>query len=281
VNTPDYISPIVGYRVWQWDAAGLRSLNGEPCLPGRPLAAGCGAAAHGTIVGRSEAVHDAHEPPYSDCTCGVYATKNVEHLRQSGYEQYGIHGEVYLWGTVVEHERGWRAQFAYPKSLFLPPNAIPFTLTEIVRLKTLIAFGVDIFIVGDHESIRFWKNGSGFDAAGLNHLIKTRKQYYDRRQWERTLKKGDRVAVLGRGIAVIQQTDDKEVLVVLWNRLVLKIARKDIVLNQQNMRWECEALSEEYSCASPCMPEFLDATSKIPRCEKREMLCGFVLASSW
>jgi hypothetical protein len=39
---------------------------------------------------------------------------------------------------------------------------------------------------------------------------------------------------------VVEQTGDKEVAVVLGNRLVLKIARKDIVLNQQNMRWECE-----------------------------------------
>jgi hypothetical protein len=151
--------------------------------------------------------------------------------------------------------------------LSFPPDTIPFTLTEIdARLKTLIAFGTDIFIVGDHESIRFWKNGSGFDAAGSDYLIKTRKQYYVRRQLERTFKKGDRVAILGRGIAVVEQADDKEALVVLWNRLVLKIARKDIVLNQQNMRWECEALSEEQSCASPCMPEFLPATAKVPKC---------------
>ena len=242
MNIPDYISPVVGYRVWQWNAAGLESLNGEPWLPGRPLAAGCRAAARGTIVGHAKAVHGAHEPPHSACTCGVYAAKNLEHLRQFGYEGRGIHGEVYLWGTVVEHKLGWRAQFAYPKSLFLTPDAIPFTLTEIdSRLKTLIAFGTDIFIVGDHESIRFWKNRSGFDAAGLDYLIKTRKEYHVRRQWERTLKKGDRVAVLGRGIAVVEQTGDKEVAVVLWNRLVLRIARKDIVLNQQNMRWECEA----------------------------------------
>ena len=241
MNIPDYISPVVGYRVWQWNAAGLKSLNGEPWLPGRPLAAGCRVAARGTIVGRGEGGHGVHEPPHSGCTCGVYAAKNREHLRQVGYERRGIHGEVYLWGTVVEHELGWRAQFAYPKSLFLPPAAIPFTLTEIdVRLKTLIAFGTDIFILGEHESIGFWKNGSGFDAAGLDYLIKTRKEYYVRRQWERTLKKGDRVAVLGHGIAVVEQTGDKEVAVVLGNRLVLRIARKDIVLNQQNMRWECE-----------------------------------------
>jgi hypothetical protein len=80
----------------------------------------------------------------------------------------------------------------------------------------------------------------------VNHLIKTRKEYYVRRQWERTLKEGNRVAILGRGIAVVERAGDKEIEVMLWNRLVLKIARKDIVLNQQNMRWECEALSEEY-----------------------------------
>jgi hypothetical protein len=216
VNIPDYISPIVGYRVWQWNATGLRSLNGESWLPGRPLAAGCQAVARGTRV---KAVHGAHELPHPNCTCGVYAAKNIGHLRQFGYENRGIHGEVYLWGTVVEHRLGWRAQFAYPKSLFLPSDAIPFTLSEIdARLKTLVAFGAAIFILGDHESIRFWKNGAGYDAAGLDYLIKTRNEYYVRRQRERTLKKGDRVAVLGHGIAVVDQVDDREALVVLAAR---------------------------------------------------------------
>jgi len=171
--------------------------------------------------------HSAQELPHSACTCGLYAPRSIEHLRQFGYEGRGIHGEVYLWGTVMEHRLGWRAQFAYPKSLFLPPDAIPFTLTEIdTRLKTLIAFGTDIFILGEHESICFWKNGSGFDSAGLDYLIKARKDYYIRRQWERTLKKGDRVAVLGHGIGVVEQADDREALVVLGNRLVLRIARQ-------------------------------------------------------
>jgi hypothetical protein len=242
VTIPDYISPVVGYRVWQWNDNGLKSLNGEPWLPGRPLAAECQAAARGTRV---KAVHGAHELPHPNCTCGVYAAKTLKHLRQFGYEGCGINGEVYLWGTVVEHRLGWRAQFAYPKSLYLPPDAIPFTLAEIdARLRTLIAFGADMFLLGEHESIRFWKNGEGYDTAGLDYLIKTRKEYYVRRQRERTLKKGDRVAVVGRGIAVVEQADDKEASVVLWNRHVLKLDRKDIVLNQQNMRWECEANSD-------------------------------------
>lgn len=239
MNIPDYISPIVGYRVWRWNAAGLKSLNGEPWLPGRPLAAECQAVARGTRV---KALHDPHELPHSNCTCGVYAAKNIEHLRQFGYENRGIHGEVYLWGTVVEHKLGWRAQLAYPKSLFLRPDAIPFTLPEIdARLKTLIAFGADIFIVDDHESICFWKNGLGFDAAGWDYLIKTRKEYYIRRQRERTLKRGDRVAVLGHGIAVVDQVDDREALVVLGNKRVLRVTPRNIVFNKQNVRWECEA----------------------------------------
>jgi hypothetical protein len=259
VNIPDYISPVIGYRVWQWNTTGLKSLNGEPWLPGRPLAAKCRAAADGRVVGCARVVHGAHKLPHPDCTCGVYAAKNIGHLRQFGYASRGIHGEVYLWGTVVEHTFGWRAQFAYPKSLFLPPDAIPFTLTEIdARLKTLIAFGADIFIVGDRESIGFWKRGSGFDAAGLDYVIKIRKEYYVRRQRERTLKKGDRVAVLGRGIAVVAQPGDKEAVVVLGNRLVLRVARKHIVLNQDNLRWECES---QHLSSNQCLPaRLVDST---------------------
>jgi hypothetical protein len=52
------------------------------------------------------------------------------------------------------------------------------------------------------------------------------------------------VALVGHGIAVVQQADDEVVVVVLGNRVSLQIARKKIVLNKQNMRWECEAKSE-------------------------------------
>jgi hypothetical protein len=41
MNIPDYISPVVAYRVWRWNETGLQSLNGEQWLPDRPVEARC------------------------------------------------------------------------------------------------------------------------------------------------------------------------------------------------------------------------------------------------
>ncbi|MGA7769082.1 MAG: hypothetical protein WB781_09815 [Candidatus Sulfotelmatobacter sp.] len=245
MSIPDYISPIVGYRVWTWDTKGLKSLCGERWKPSQLLAARCRASVVvGPIAGRAEAVHDAHEPPQTDCTCGVYAAKTIEHLHQCGYKKFGIHGEVYLWGTVVEHERGWRAQFAYPKSLVLQPDAIPSDTKEMeARLGALAAYDTDIFIVGCGQSIPLCRRGLGYDAAGLDYLIGKRTQYYVRRQRDRTLMRGDRVVVLGRGIAVVERADETEVHALLRNRIMLRIARKEIVWDERNMRWEAKVLT--------------------------------------
>jgi hypothetical protein len=242
MNVPDYISPVVGYRVWQWDATGLKSLNGELWIASQPLSAVCRADKSGSIAGLSKTTHNSGESPHFNCTCGVYAARTIEHLHQCGYKRFGVHGEVFLWGKVVEHERGWRAEFAYPKSLFLVPATIPFSLAEIdARLKTLTAFGTDIFILHDHEHVPLWRNGSGYDAPGLDYLINRRKEYYVRRGSERALQKGDRVALLGLGIAVVELVNSEEVGLVLGHRQILRVARKDIDLNEQNMRWECKA----------------------------------------
>jgi hypothetical protein len=74
-----------------------------------------------------------------------------------------------LWGTVVEHERGWRAQLAYPKNLFLSPGALPFTLAEIwPRLQALTLYGSDIFVLDNDQTRSLWGKRSGFDPAGLD-----------------------------------------------------------------------------------------------------------------
>ena len=234
MKIPDYITPVVGHRVWRWDETGLKSLNGEPWLPGQHLEARCRVAPAARHVAQA-----ANEVPHRMCACGLYAAKNFEHLRQLGYASYGVCGEVYLWGIVVEHRLGWRAQFAYPKNLILPLSLLPFTLAELnARLFALTAFGVDIFVLHNRESMRLWKHGQGYDATGLDYIISLRGEHYLRQQQERTLREGDRVALLGRGIAVVQRVDDEAAVVALGNGLSLKIARKDIVMSQRNLRWE-------------------------------------------
>ena len=234
MKIPDYISPVVAYRVWRWKKTGLQSLNGEPWLPGQHLEARCRIAPAARHVAEA-----ANEVPHRKCTCGIYAAKNIEHLQQIGYADGGVCGEVYLWGTVVEHKLGWRAQFAYPKSLGLPLQLLPFTVAELnLRLHALIAFGTDIFVLRKDEIIRLWKHAAGYDADGLDYIISLRQQHYLRQQQERTLKKDDRVALLGRGIAVVKQANDKDAVVILGTGRVLRIARSDIVFNQHNRRWE-------------------------------------------
>jgi len=236
VKIPDYISPVVAHRVWRWDETALKSLNGEPWIPGRHLEARCRVAPaprHMRVAGAT------NEIPHRKCTCGIYAAKNIEHLRHLGYADYTVCGEVYLWGIVVEHTLGWRAQFAYPKSLVLPLSLLPFTLAELnARLITLTAFGTDIFVLHNRESRRLWKHGQGYDTNGLDYIINLRGKHYIQQQHERTLKKGDRVAFLGGGIAVVERIVEKEAVVVMGNRSVSKIPLKDIVLSQRNLRWE-------------------------------------------
>ncbi len=234
MSIPDHISPIVAYRVWQWDSLGLKSLNNEQWCPGCALEAN-------TSRCRKE-----HAAPTDGCTCGVYAARDLAHLQRTGYAGYGVYGEVYLWGAVVEHRLGWRAQYAYPKSIVLPPDTIPFRMSEVEsRLETLVAYGAGISLAarrggldGKEGSIRLWSKESGLDMAGFDWLMEKRKRWYSYRQQDRRLKAGDRVAVLGMGIGVVASADTNDVHVLMWNKVTLRIPRKRVVWSRQNWRWE-------------------------------------------
>jgi hypothetical protein len=51
------------------------------------------------------------------------------------------------------------------------------------------------------------------------------------------------VAVLGRGIAVVEQVDSKWIQAAVWGKIALRIARKEIVWNDSNMRWETDTIA--------------------------------------
>jgi hypothetical protein len=52
--------------------------------------------------------------------------------------------------------------------------------------------------------------------------------------------KSDRVAILRRGILVIEHADETEVHALLRSRIMVRMRRNEIVWNWQNTRWEAE-----------------------------------------
>src|SRR5215467_1678244 len=164
MNVPDYVSPIVAARLWRWDGARIISLNGASWAPRRPFRAEC------------RDVHGRHRAPELYCRCGVYAAKNLNVLqgmfgvggRMFPWNGGFIFGEVYLWGVVVEHELGWRAQFAYPKSLVLPIRMM-LTHEHIQKFCSdkLIPYGVDLYFANGDELIPLWSKSRGYQSEGF------------------------------------------------------------------------------------------------------------------
>lgn len=90
----------------------------------------------------------------SGCSCGVYAFRSADDAfaylvkvrdRLMSMSVEVSLGTVSLWGRVVECERGYKAQFAYPHHIYLP--------VRIARLvpEVSAAFGVP---VGVYSSAR-------------------------------------------------------------------------------------------------------------------------------
>ncbi|HEV2643410.1 MAG TPA: hypothetical protein VGT98_11915, partial [Candidatus Elarobacter sp.] len=96
------------------------------------------------VCGKFETTHDA---PWMTCHCGVHAyrqeDKALEHfnsfINRNGDEVVGwAFGKVSLWGRTVEHEDGWRSEWAYPLSLTVYADD-PRTADAIREL-----YGVDV-----------------------------------------------------------------------------------------------------------------------------------------
>ena len=223
MNVPDYVAPIVAYRAWVLRPSGLMSLNGEFWRPKQRLEASCKRSPY------------RHEPPDSACSCGIYAWKSVDQLQRLGYaSDGGVCGEVYLWGTVIEHELGWRAQYAYPKSFVIPPDLVPWPLRKIEamaeadkRFGTLVALNIDISLQNQREphvdgEIPLWTTKAGWCHPTLL----------------------DRVVVIGDngGVGIVVKSERTEILYVSHTGEVYSKQRKDIVWRRENRRWETEGL---------------------------------------
>jgi hypothetical protein len=59
-----------------------------------------------------------HRSPEPGCTCGIHAIKDPARLARSGRTAAAV-GRVAMWGRVIEHSKGYRAEFAYPSRMRL------------------------------------------------------------------------------------------------------------------------------------------------------------------
>lgn len=128
---PDLIQPIIGWRIWRTHISPhdplLFSLFSCPTFsfhwrPGRKFV-----AQHDIDLGG-----DCRGLVNSNCSCGIYAFKDflrafsylvgIRHRLQSDSFDVAV-GTVSLWGKVIECERGYRAQYAYPRHVYLPITA--------------------------------------------------------------------------------------------------------------------------------------------------------------
>jgi hypothetical protein len=122
---PDYAEPLCAWRMWEVEDVDavprLRSLYRVSFWPvGAPLEARC--EAQRLRLSR----RPRHAAPTATCTCGIYGAP-FQLLRRRLAVEPGpppgclfVIGTVSLWGDVLECERGWRAELAYPRHLFVP-----------------------------------------------------------------------------------------------------------------------------------------------------------------
>lgn len=87
-------------------------------------------------------------------------------------------------------------------------------------------------------TVPLWCQDSGFDAGGIDMIAQRCRVWHERGRKRRQIKHGDRVAVLGHGIAVVEYADDDLVQAVLGGSNVLSIERQDILWDRHNRRWE-------------------------------------------
>lgn len=103
MTTETYLKYITGYRSWRVEQGFLASY-GAIWPYNTVLIAKCGKEEHDDDV------------PNLNCQCGIYAfrTPQDSSYYSKNVAPVTVSGVVALWGKVIEHEDGYRAQYAYP-----------------------------------------------------------------------------------------------------------------------------------------------------------------------
>lgn len=102
------IGEIVGHRAWRFTNGFLSSamMMDVVWYPGQTMKDGCPSNNFAAVSDHGSA--------------GIWAFKNIYDLGGEFAPKYSpeyVYGTVWMWGTVIEHERGYRSQYASIRSL--------------------------------------------------------------------------------------------------------------------------------------------------------------------
>jgi hypothetical protein len=126
---------LVGWRAWKMKDKQIGSLNQDFQWP--VCAAADSKCRKSSWPGGNHKICTVC--PSEHCTCGFYAVNDREDIPVHEDDDSAIIGEVYGWGRYVRGDYGWRAQYAYPKALYLTESQGKYT-------EQLKQYRVPIFI---------------------------------------------------------------------------------------------------------------------------------------
>lgn len=132
---PDEVEESVGWRGWSLTDNGLlRAIIHDDQIwqPGVPLKAVC-------------AKGKRHPVPFMNCTCGFYGTKSLADLKENGYHLSGAFGLVSYWGRMIDYSDGYKAEFSYPREIWLP-----YTMLQWV--EPLSIYGVPVRLANPYTA---------------------------------------------------------------------------------------------------------------------------------
>jgi hypothetical protein len=125
---PDSATPIAGWRVWTVIDRGrgpelLSPVRPVPWVHRAPTTATCAAGCRAC--------------PSAECSCGLYATDVLAPLALACRRGATVLGCTALWGRVVEHTDGWRAEHGYPLVLIVMSGILVDPVDPVARIRRL------------------------------------------------------------------------------------------------------------------------------------------------
>jgi hypothetical protein len=117
-------SEIIGYRGWQITVKGLESITQNFTWPFRR---------------RAQAVC-VHTPILETCECGLYAFSQPPLADKYANDDNEAWGEVSLWGKIVVCQEGYRAQYAYPRKIYVREGTMMPEMINALRNAYAVEF---------------------------------------------------------------------------------------------------------------------------------------------